>query len=188
MKTQKYLFAFGFTMMIISYSCANRAVITTETEKNQSMNNSVASSAGAHNYTEIQFDEGSASLSKNAKTSLNSVIAQARKKGEISDVIVMSWADRNYPAKDLEMLPMKQRDLADKRNYVIQDYLKKSRSNLDVSAYNMAEKPSTYSRIFNTDDNELKSSFLEAGLAQNGMTDEGVSKVSRSVILVKLKQ
>ncbi len=187
MISKKFFFALSLVTLIFSFSCANQQLSKPLEDKNKTMNNQVAYNNDAHNFTEIQFSEGSFALSDNAKSSLQSVISQAKSKGEISDVYVLSWADQNFPSKNVDMLPPKQRDLADHRNLAIRDFLRSSR-NVEVNTFNMAERPSSYSRIFDTDDNELKNSFLEAGLTTTQNSGRGINKASRSVILVKLRK
>ncbi|MDO9182814.1 MAG: hypothetical protein Q7U04_10420 [Bacteriovorax sp.] len=45
-----------------------------------------------------------AMLTENTKVSLSSVIKKARENGTIDEVIVLSWADRNYLFEDLKKL------------------------------------------------------------------------------------
>lgn len=146
-----------------------------------------AGEAGAKNYAEIKFDEGSSTLTDSAKDSLRSVLTEARQEGKVDEVIVLSWADENYPSKELKKLSKEQRDLADQRNKNVKDYLKEMR-NVDVNSYNMAERPSSFSKLFNTADSELKSSMIEAGLSTTADKADYTSKASHSVILVKTKQ
>ncbi len=150
------------------------------------MTNTAAQEAEANNYVEIAFHPGSASLTDNAKTSLNSVIKQARDEGKIDEVIVLSWSDEEYPSKDLDKLPKAQGDLAEKRNQMVERYVKSMRD-VDVNTYNMAKRPSTFSSLFNTADSKLKDTMVTAGLSTATDTGDYVYKASRSVILIKTK-
>lgn len=191
MRSQKYLISFGVFMAFMAFSCANRPVVVADseiqTETNKAMTNNVANDIQAHSFVEVQYKEGSSTLSNDAKHSLNSILKLAHEKGEIDEVLVLSWSDQNYPAKNSDELPQSQRSLADKRNISVKNYLTSQRD-IDVDSYNMAEKPSTYSKLFKTDDSQLKDSFLAAGLTTNSTTNHTYSKSSRSVIFVKLKE
>jgi hypothetical protein len=150
------------------------------------MTNTVAREAAAQNYVEIGFKQGSATLSESAKTSLNSIIKQTREEGKIDEVVVLSWSDEEYPSKNQKELPKKQRNLAEKRNKSIEKYVKSMRS-VDVNTFNMAERPTAFSKLFNTDDTTLKESLVSAGLSTTADTGDYVNKASRSVILLKVK-
>jgi len=104
----------------------------------------------------------------------------------VDKVIILSWADENYPSKELNKLSKEQRDLADQRNNNVKEYLQ-TMKDLDVNSYNMAERPSTFSKLFNTADSELKSSMIEAGLSTTADKADYSSKASHSVILIKTK-
>jgi len=180
---------------LIFVSCASTAQKTeqgnakTAMEKQtdgQKLNNAVALQARAHNFVEIEFAPGSAQLTESAKTSLDSVIDQARAAGKIDEVLVFSWSDEEFPSKNLKKLPKRQRDLAEDRNDTIKKYVKNGRS-LDVDTYSMAEQSNPLSKWFNTTDSKLKNSFTAAGLPTSSDVNQYPSKASRSVILVKVE-
>ena len=83
-----------------------------------------------------------------AKTSLTDVVGKAKLAGKVDEVIVLSWSDLEYPAKNSATLPRDQRNLAGERNRAIKSYLQAARSGVDVDTYNMAEKPNTLSKWF----------------------------------------
>jgi hypothetical protein len=83
-----------------------------------------ATEAGAKNYAEIKFDEGSSTLTDSVKKSLRSVLTEAKREGKVDEVIVLSWADENYPSKEVKKLSKEQRELANQRNKNVKDYLK----------------------------------------------------------------
>ncbi|MEK6773015.1 MAG: hypothetical protein AABY64_03665 [Bdellovibrionota bacterium] len=174
----------GLTVLLCA-GCANRPH-KTEESKADAVINSAANVAQAHSFVEIEFDKGSASLSENAKTSLKSVLDQARSAGSIDEVLVLSWADDEYPSKNLKQLPKNQRELAKNRNKAVETYIK-TMKNVDVDSYNMAEQPNLFSKWFNTSDNKLKSSFIAAGLPTTADDPQNPKKASHSVILVKVE-
>lgn len=158
----------------------------TEEAEGRSINNTAAREAKAHNFVEIKFAPGSASLSQHAKISLNAVIEQAKRDGKVEELIVLSWSDEEYPSKKLKKLPRVQRELAEKRNKAIESFVKETRS-VDVDTYNMAEQPHAISKWFNTADSRLKNSLVAAGLPTTADDPQYPSKASHSVVFVKLE-
>ncbi len=146
----------------------------------------VAQDSEAQDFVEIEFGLGSAALSDAAKVSLTKVVSQAKLAGKVDEVIVLSWSDLEYPSKNATTLPREQRNLAGERNRAIKSYLQSARD-VDVDTYNMAEKPNTLSKWFDTSDNQLKRAFLKAGLPTTQDSPKLEGKASRSVILVKIE-
>lgn len=196
MISRKYLLTIGFLILLSAVGCSHSSQKVTETDQSgksyieeaegRAVTNTVAKEAEANNFVEIEFNQGSASLTQSAKSSLNSIIKQARQDGKIDEVIVLSWSDEEYPSKNLKELPKEQRELAGKRNKTVEQYVKTMRS-IDVNSYNMAERPSSFSKLFNTSDSKLKNSLLSAGLSTTADSADYVNKASHSVILVKIK-
>ncbi|MBC7537941.1 MAG: hypothetical protein H7281_03920 [Bacteriovorax sp.] len=190
MAFQKYFMAIGFLTMLSAVGCSNSPQKTSKSYAKEAQGhavmNSAAREAEAHNFVEIKFRPGSASLTDSAKSSLNSIIKQARQGGKIDEVIVLSWSDEEYPSKNLAKLSKDQRELAEKRNKTVEQYVK-TMKNVDVNSYNMAERPSSFSKLFNTADSKLKNSLLSAGLSTTADSADYANKASRSVILVKIK-
>jgi hypothetical protein len=193
---QKYILAAGSLILSNIVGCANAPQIVTEQDKprtsfteeaeGRAVTNAAALKVKAHNFIEIDFKQGSALLRKSTKTSLTSVIDQANKDGKITEVIVLSWSDKEYPSKNLAKLPKRQRDLAKKRNTAIEEYVK-TISSVSVVTYNMAEQPNALSKWFNTTDSKLKESFIAAGLPTTADALQYPSKASHSVVLVKVE-
>jgi len=187
---KKYLVALEFAALIAVVGCANSPRKVTEAEKKEAegryVTNKTAVEAEANNYVEIEFKPGTATLTDNAKTSLHSIVTQARQDGKIDEVIVLSWSDEEYPSKNQKKLPKAQRELAEKRNKMVEQYVKSMRD-VDVNTYNMAERPTAFSSLFNTADSKLKESMVSAGLSTTADSADYVNKASRSVIMVKIK-
>lgn len=194
MLLKKFTLDLGAILLLVFAGCAGTAQKTTsdnsqtmgEKLDSQKINNTVAQEARAHNYVEISFDQGSATLSDSAKTSLDAVVEQARTSGKIDEVLVFSWADEEFPSKNLKKLSKQQRDLAEKRGDAIEKYMKSKRS-LDVDSYSMAERSNALSRWFNTTDSKLKNAFTSAGLPTSADSNQYPSKASHAVILVKVE-
>jgi hypothetical protein len=190
MNFQKSLYAIELVGLITFVGCANTPHKVTETEERAAegryVNNSAAKEAEASNYVEIEYKPGSAMLTDSAKSSLSSVVTQARQEGKIDEVIVLSWSDEEYPSKDAKKLSKTQDDLAKKRNAAVEQYVKSVRD-VDVNTYNMAERPTAFSKLFNTADSKLKDTMMTAGLSTSADSADYVNKASRSVILIKVK-
>lgn len=193
---KKYLSAISFLALISAVGCANSPQKVTPAQQQRmsaveeadslSVTNAAAVKAQASDFVEIKFNKGSALLTENAKSSLNLIIQQAREEGKIDEVIVLSWSDEEYPSKKLKKLPKAQKELAEKRNKSVEEYVKTMRS-VDVDTYNMAERPNAISKLFNTTDSKLKNSLVAAGLPTTADPTHYASKASHSVILVKIK-
>lgn len=192
----KGLFA-GAAVLLTIMGCANVAekkgtasdqprTAFTEEAEGRAVTNAAAQEVRAHNFVEIEFTPGSSVLSENAKTSLNSVMDQARKDGKIDQVIVLSWSDHEYPSPSMKKLSKPQTELAEKRNKAVENYVKNIRS-VDVDTYNMAAQPNALSKWFNTTDKKLKDSFVAAGLPTTADSPQYPSKASHSVVLVKIE-
>lgn len=186
MLSQMKLFTMSFLLLLLAGGCSSSYKTKTETPPSSDTTVAVAKEAEAKNFVEIKFKEGSALLTDEAKSSLRSVLKDAKTSGEIDEVIVLSWADQNYPSKDLGKLSKKQRDLANKRNKNVKNFVRSMRK-VDVNSFNMAERPSTFSKLFDTADAKMKNSFVEAGISTTADSTDYSTKASHSVILIKTK-
>lgn len=160
---------------------------TVESQDANRVTNAAANEVKAHDFVEIAFDLGSATLSLNSRNSLNALLNQSSNAGKIEEILVMSWADDELPSKDKKKLSRLQRDLASKRNSAIRDYLRAARSGVDIDTYNMAKQPNALSRMFNTTNSRLKKSLVDAGLPTTADDPQYPSKASHAVILVKVE-
>lgn len=195
--SQKKIIPIMFLILSIAAGCSHserkaekqaaQEKMAREQAQSRAATEAAAREAEAKKYVEIQYDEGSATLSDSAKESIKSALVKAKDEGKLDEVIVLSWADENYPSKESKKLSKQQRDLANQRNKNVKEYLESMRD-VDVDAYNMAERPSAFSKLFNTADSELKNSMLEAGLSTTADKADYASKASHSVILIKTKQ
>jgi hypothetical protein len=156
-------------------------------EENESeyINQALAEQVGAHKFVEIEFAQGSASLSSVAKMTINTISVDTPFASEISDVIVISWADQEYPSDNLKQLSKAQRELSLARNEAIKNYLKTIRS-FEIDTYSMAEQPSALSKILNNSETRLKTSLLQAGLPTTADELQYPSKASKAIVLIKV--
>ncbi|OFZ17695.1 MAG: hypothetical protein A2Z20_01560 [Bdellovibrionales bacterium RBG_16_40_8] len=200
-KKEKYMTYHKFKIFVSSLaflslaSCANTPhkvadldkprTSFTEEEDGRQVTNAAAKEVNAHNFVEIDFKQASAVLTKNAASSLESAVLQAKQRGEINQIIVLSWSDEEYPSKKLNKLSKVQSALAEKRNVAVKKYFASMKS-VDVDTYNMAERPNALSKWFNTPDTKLKNALMAAGLPTTGDDLQYPSKASHSVILIKV--
>ena len=198
---QKYVFFSGpialFTMASTVVSCnfpsdtmpnSNQGgprTSYTEEAEGRYVTNAAAKKIRAYNFVEVEFLPQSSNLSEQAKKEINETFQKAIWDGYIDNVSVLSWSDEEYPSKELKSLSKEDRQLAERRNTAIKNYLMTLKS-VDVDTYNMAEQPSQLSKLFNTTDNQLKNSLIAAGLPTTADALQYPSKASHSLVLIKL--
>ena len=182
-------------VLLSAMSCAHKTfqtpaekhrISTIEEAEGRIVTDAVIRKAEAREFVEIQFKVGSSLLTESAKSALQSLIREAKGDGRIDKIIVISWADEEYPSESLKKLLKLQNDLAEKRNSTIETYVRNMK-NVEINTYNMAERPNAFSKLFNTTDSKLKSSLLAAGLPTTADSNQYAGKASHSVILVKVK-
>jgi hypothetical protein len=161
-------------------------VSSIEEADGETVTNAVAMKANASDFVEIKFNKKSSSLTDEAKISLNLLVKDAKQDGNIDELIVLSWSDEEYPSKNLKKLPKFQKELAEKRNRAVEAYVKSMRI-IEVNTFNMAERPNTITKLFETTNSKLKNSLLAAGLPTTADPAQYASKASHSVILIKVK-
>ncbi|MGZ3722310.1 MAG: hypothetical protein ACXVA9_05240 [Bdellovibrionales bacterium] len=148
--------------------------------------NEAKKQTGAELLTELVFEKGSSDLSGDARSQLRDIIHEAQKKGKIADVLVISWADKEYPFADRKMLGRDERKLADDRLLEIKNYIADNSDPASVQTFNMAEQPDALEKLIKTSPNlKIKQSLESAGLAhpyQTGMPP----KASHALVMVSL--
>lgn len=146
-----------------------------------------ASSVGAREYAVIEFKPGSSQLTESSREKLRSIAARVESARKVEDVKVLAWADREYPAEGVKA-SRSDVNVASARAEAIEDYLEDLNMDADVDTYNMAKRPNALSRVFNTEDNEIKSVFERSGAAP---TDSGhliSGKASKALVLLDYNQ
>jgi len=144
---------------------------------------------GASQVKEITFDKNSAVLTDAHKEILRNAITEAAQAGQIAEVKVLAWSDKEYPSPT----GRQSRDdvkLAKKRMSDIKSYLK----DLKVSAvgtYNMTERPNALQKLFHTKTEKVKNTTEMAGAAptadQTGLFDNK-AQASKSVVMIFMKK
>lgn len=154
--------------------------INTETEK-------AAMKLGAHTSSQIAFEVGKTDLKPEELTELREVVNQAKANGQIDEIKVIAWADREYPAEGTTA-PNQQVKLAEERADKIKRYLKKELKVSDVAVYNMAKRPNALQELMNTQTAKVKNTMETTGAAPTSKEDTGVfglkGKTSEALVLV----
>ena len=192
----KIIATLGVSALLTIFGCANQPQNVSNEEPHKSSNeiaqgkaitNEAAIEVDAKSFVEIQFKPESSKLTDLDRKSIRSLLEQSERAGSISEVLVLSWSDEEYPSKQMKGLPKAQVELASHRSSSIQDYLKSVRS-VDVETYNLAKQPNVFSKWFNTTDFRLKDALVAAGLPTTADAQQYPSKASHSVLIVKMKQ
>lgn len=197
MITKILFFLFAISLMS---SCSSKPAKTAQSKSSAPVPieaPSVAAKQLAHEedtsyVTEFAFSKGSAQLSPLSKKKLSEMGKRAFAKGEVDSIKIISWSDKEYPAKDLNIkLSKEQQDLAAKRNQNIEKYLKKILPNKkvsgDIQLVSMAERPGYLSQLMSTDDSRIKNSLVTAGIPVSDNEKKGNAKSSKSIVLILLK-
>ncbi len=159
----------------------------TEEAEGRAISRAAAREADAHRFTEIEFEQGSSALTVRAMENLRNSILTSNSEGRLDEVIVMAWSDEELPSQNAQMLPKAQRDLAKERARSVERFVKQIKT-VDVDTYNMAEKSSAVSKIFNTRDSRLKKTLVAAGLPTTSDSLQYPSKASHAVVLIKIDE
>lgn len=144
---------------------------------------------GASQVAPVFFDPGVKKLSAEEKAELQAFFTSLRETKKVKSVRVLSWADREYPAKN-EKVSDKQIALAKERGDAIKSYLQKDLKVQTVDTHNMTERPSKLSEFFKTNDYEVKSSAEATGAAptqdKTGVFEE-MGRSTTALVLVVLE-
>lgn len=132
--------------------------------------------------TEIKFDQNSGEVSSDARSKIKKQYQEAADKGDIKEVQVITWGDKEYPSADKGKLAGKQRELVEKRNEALEKYLSELDQDFEVRLVSMAERPSRLKQFFTTENAEIKESLEDLSIPKTD--DPGPdSKASRSIVI-----
>jgi len=147
----------------------------------------VAAEEQAPFVAELTFSKNKHQLSKTSRARIDKLLAEAKRQGEISEIKVISWADEEYPSVHTKKLSTDQRSLAEHRNNAIKKYLQHGSQNVEVSAYNMAERPGVLSDLISTSNSRIKKAFEVAGIPNTDTSVKTPAKASKSIVMILLK-
>lgn len=147
-----------------------------------------AAEVGASYYTVIDFPKGKNTVTDAQKQKLRELASVANSRGDVKEIQVLAWADREYPAEG-QKVSNGDKKLADDRIASVKDFLKKDlQSSADVDGHNMAQRPGFFADLVNSQDNKTKNTFEAVGAAPNDVGPRQAltgNKASKAVILVK---
>ena len=144
----------------------------------------VAQKNSASYVADVKFAKNSAVLDESARTELDRVIATAAAQGRIDEIKGLTWADAAYPSDAQKALPKPQRDLVNRRNRAMNDYIKSKTSGVSVDTYNMAERPNSLEKLFNTSDAKIKRSLESAGMPNTMDSLRTNTHASKSTVML----
>jgi hypothetical protein len=147
-----------------------------------------AAEVGATYYTVIDFPQGKNVVTDTERQKLRQLAGVANARGDVKEIQVLAWADREYPA-DGQKVSSNDKKLADDRLAAVKDFFKKDlQSDADIDGHNMAQRPGFLAEMVNSEDNKTKKTFENIGAAPNDVGDRKSligNKASKAVILVK---
>lgn len=114
-------------------------------------------------YQVIEFQQGSTELSENSKKMIRETVDKAKQAGEIEKLHVAVWSDKAFPAAEGAELSEADRNLAEQRSEVLENFIENELQVSDVETYSMAEGSNWFARAFNTEEAELRSLFSQQG-------------------------
>lgn len=146
-----------------------------------------AKGMGAAKVTEVTFDAGATQVSDGMKADVKKAIEEARGSGQVKEVRLVVWADREYPADGTKASPQDVK-LADARGDQLQTYLKNDLKVDKVTAFNMAKRPNTIQKWFNTKTAATKGGLEATGgapktSAETGMLNQN-AQASKAVLMI----
>lgn len=180
----------AFSMAACAHKNANDEVVTAPPPTSKPATDAVHSATAPKQdtfVTEISFDKGSTTLSDAGKKRLAALIARAQETGKIDEVKVVTWSDMEYPSPAAKKLSKAQRDLADRRNNAIEEYLESVSKDVDVDEYNMASRPNALERLLRTSDARIKRSLEVAGIPTTDSYVKVPAKASKSIVMLVME-
>jgi len=184
MKIQKMARSFMLSSVLI-LACGQwaQANVSKETEE-------ASRALGANMVSEITFDAESAALTDSAKQEIRDFIASARGSGNIDEIKLAVWADREYPATDTKASKA-DINLARERAKNVKNFMREELSLKNVDTYNMTERPNALQKFLHTPTAKMKSKMETAGAAPQTTDDIGwfgqKAQASKAVVMVYIK-
>jgi len=177
----------SLNMIVLSLALAlglsANAMVSSETK-------AAADRLGANNLTEVKFDEKSSTLTEGQKKELQNLVADAKSKGEIKEIKVMVWPDKEYPSAGVKAAKS-DIELADARAKEIKKFMKDTLAVNDVDVYNMAERPNKLQEWLKTSEAKVKGTAEATGAAPRTKDETGFfgmkGQSSKAVALVFMK-
>lgn len=145
---------------------------------------------GATQMKELSFQKNSSNLTEAQKTELRKVINEAAQKGQIDEVKILVWSDKEYPNKNMKQSKSDIK-LAKNRLNDLKSFLKKDLNVSTVDSYNMTERPNALQKFFNTSDAKVKNTTELVGAAPTDMNTglfDMNAQASKGVVMIFMKK
>jgi outer membrane protein OmpA-like peptidoglycan-associated protein len=128
----------------------------------------------------VMFDQGASKLSAENQQTIDNLIAEAKARGSIDAIKVITWGDQaGAPGK----LPKNEQELAEKRAEELKSFVKQKTTDISVSTINMAKKPGALAELINYSNKNMRDQLERTGLAAK----EG-GKGSRAIVMVIMRR
>ncbi len=188
----------SLTCLVIAIGCASKKeepVTSANASANQSMVNAgpsieakqVAAQHETTHVAEITFKKASSELSAANKAKIEAVLKQAEAHGPLKNIQVITWADAEYPSVHTKKLSKTERELVDRRNQTIKNFLNQKNKDVEVKLHSMAERPGSLTNLLGASGSELKKSFEVSGVPNTDSSVKTPSKASHSVLIIEMK-
>jgi hypothetical protein len=168
-----------FTILLATNS--TWGMVTAETE-------AAARKLGANTVGEVEFDLGKTALNDGAKLDLDELKSEAEQAGDIKEVRVIAWADKEYPPSEQKKYTPADIRIAEGRAAAVKTYLKDQLHLKSITVYNMAKRPNLFQEMLKTPAAAIKDTLEKSGAAPHSEDNTGLfgekSKSSTAMILV----
>lgn len=145
---------------------------------------------GAAQVKEVSFDKNSDKLTDAQKAEIRAAVQEAAQKGKIDEVKILAWSDKEYPSENGKQTK-EEVGLAKNRIKHLQAFLKDELKVKSVDTHNMAERPNSLEKMFNTGDAKVKNTAEASGAAptdgNTGIFDLK-AQASKGVVMIFLKR
>lgn len=127
----------------------------------------LANELGAYSATEVKFSKGESALDESARKKILSDLRRARKKGDLSQVTLVSWGDRGLPDKGKDA-SAGEKKLAEERLVNLARFLVSEEPELAIERVSMASRTGGIREIFSPEAARIQESLERAGAEDRG--------------------
>lgn len=137
----------------------------------------IASEQGSNLVTEVKFARGQTEISETNKFKIEKLYEKAKKRGEVEEVQLITWADQEFPQKGKD-LKRSQKNLVNERNDHLKDLILSLDADLEIKKISMAERANALEEFTASKESQVKESLKHR---------EAAGKVSEAMIVFILK-
>ena len=153
-------------------------VSTTNPKDTSIVAKEIASEQRSNLVTEIKFALGRTEISETQKQKISELYEKAKNTGELKEVQLITWADKEFPAKDKKDLPRSQQNLVNERNDHLEELIEGLDNDLNVTKISMAERAGALAKFTASKESQVKESLDNR---------EAAGKISESMIIFILE-